>query len=63
MLGLFKAFIFLFIAIAGGFILSKIGKAITKKEGADAVIWIVWLFLAFGVFLGGDFSDTGYRPN
>tara|TARA_B110000027_G_scaffold8782_1_gene7842 strand:- start:54 stop:215 length:162 start_codon:yes stop_codon:yes gene_type:complete len=53
----------LFIVIAGGFILSKIGKAITKKEGADAVIWIVWLFLAFGVFLGGDFSDTGYRPN
>ena len=63
MLGLFKAFIFLFIVIAGGFVFSKIGKAITKKEGVDAVIWIVWLFLAFGVFLGGDFSATSYRPN
>ena len=63
MIALFKAFIFLFIVISWGFVFSKIGKAITKKEGVDSVIWIVWLFLAFGVFLGGDFSATGYRPN
>ncbi len=63
MLGLFKAFIFLFLAIGAGAILSKLGSMIIKKDGVEAVIWIVWLFLVFGIFLGGDFSDfDNYRP-
>jgi len=63
MLGLFKAWIFLFFVIGAGFIFSKIGSALIKKEGAAAVIWIIWLFLVFGIYLGGDFPDfDNYRP-
>ena len=63
MLGLFKAFIFLFLAIGGGAILSKLGSKIIKKDGVEVVIWLVWLFLVF-TFLGGDFPDSdNYRPN
>ena len=60
---LFQAFIFLFIVIGAGFIFSKVGATLIKKDGAAAVIWIVWLFIVFGIFLGGDFSDyDNYRP-
>ena len=63
MLGLFKVFVFLFLAIGAGAILSKLGSMIIKKDGVEAVIWIVWLFLVFGIFLGGDFPDfDNYRP-
>lgn len=64
MLALFKAFIFLFLVIGGGAIFSKIGSKIIKKDGVEVVIWLVWLFLVFGIYLGGDFSDfDNYRPN
>ena len=57
------SYIFLFFVIGAGFIFSKIGSALIKKEGAAAVIWIIWLFLVFGIYLGGDFPDfDNYRP-
>ena len=50
--------------IGGGFLFSKIGSSMIKKDGADVIIWIVWLFIVFGIYLGGDFSDfDNYRPN
>ena len=50
--------------IGGGFLFSKIGSSLIKKDGADVIIWIVWLFIVFGIYLGGDFSDfDNYRPN
>ena len=59
----FQAFIFLLFVIGGGFLFSKIGSSMIKKDGTDVIIWIVWLFIVFGIYLGGDFSDfDNYRP-
>ena len=48
---LFQAFIFLLFVIGGGFLFSKIGSSMIKKDGADVIIWIVWLFIVFGIYL------------